>query len=96
VINNHLKLTEFVEAGCWLQLTAGSLVGRFGPQAQQTGFKIIDEGWNCLLATDAHNLSSRPPLLSEGRDAVAVRYGIELAQSMVFEKPAKILGLCLT
>ncbi len=93
IMANPEKIGEFAEAGCWLQLTAGSLVGRFGPQAQQTAFKIIDAGWNCLLATDAHNLENRPPLLSEGRAALCDRYGEAVANSMVLEKPARILGL---
>lgn len=87
------KINEFAEAGCWLQLTAGSLVGRFGPQAQEAAYAIIDEGWNCLIATDAHNLNNRPPLLSEGRIALQKRYGDAVAKSMVQDKPAKILGL---
>ena len=95
IMANPEKVNEFAEAGCWLQLTAGSLVGRFGPQAQQAAFKIIDEGWNCMVATDAHNLNSRPPLLSEGKTALQQRYGDAVAHSMVFEKPARILGLTL-
>lgn len=89
------KVNEFAEAGCWLQLTAGSLVGRFGPQAQLAAFQIIDEGWSCVVATDAHNLNNRPPLLSEGKAALQQRYGDAVAHSMVFEKPARILGLTL-
>lgn len=87
------KIKPFTEAGCWLQLTAASLAGRFGVPAQQTAFKLIDAGWNCVAATDAHNLRSRPPLLSEGRDALRSRYGDVVAQAMVNDMPAKILSL---
>jgi protein-tyrosine phosphatase len=95
IMANPDKVNEFAEAGCWLQLTAGSLVGRFGPQAQQAAFRILDKDWNCVVATDAHNLANRPPLLSEGRAALQQRYGDAVAHSMVFEKPARILGLTL-
>jgi protein-tyrosine phosphatase len=93
IMTNTDNLEDFAEAGCWLQLTAGSLTGRFGSQAQQAAFKIIDAGWDCLLATDAHNLQGRPPLLSEGRSALVKRYGEAVANSMVLEKPGRILGL---
>ncbi|MBP6483247.1 MAG: hypothetical protein KA254_01355 [Rhodoferax sp.] len=89
------KIDEFAEAGCWLQLTAGSLVGRFGAPAQQAAYAMIDEGWNCLVATDAHNLANRPPLLSEGRAALQQRYGDAMAKAMVLDKPARILGLAV-
>jgi protein-tyrosine phosphatase len=96
IMANPDKVREFTEAGCWLQLTAGSLAGRFGAQAEQTAFKLIDEGWNCLTATDAHNLNNRPPRLSEGKEALRKRYGDQVAHSMVFEKPAQIIGLSTT
>jgi protein-tyrosine phosphatase len=93
VMINTEKIRPFTEAGCWLQLTAGSLAGRFGVPAQQTAFKLIDEGWNCVAATDAHNMRYRPPLLSEGRDALRSRYGDAVANTMVHDKPGTILGL---
>ena len=96
IMANPAKVHEFAEAGCWLQLTAGSLAGRFGPVAQQVAFSLIDDGWNCVVATDAHNLHNRPPLLSEGRAVLRQRYSEQMAQSMVFEKPARILGLTTT
>jgi protein-tyrosine phosphatase len=95
IMANPDKVREFTQAGCWLQITAGSLTGRFGPPAQQTAFKLIDEGWNCVLATDAHNMQSRPPLLREGKDMLATRYGETAAHSMVIKKPSQILGLAI-
>jgi protein-tyrosine phosphatase len=93
IMANTEKVRPFTEAGCWLQLTAGSLAGRFGNPAQLTAFKLIDEGWDCVAATDAHNLEHRPPLLSEGREALRKRYGDAVAQAMVQDKPARIIGL---
>ncbi len=93
IMANPDKVSEFTEAGCWLQLTAGSLSGRFGPQAEQAAFALIDAGWNCLAATDAHNLNNRPPRLAEAKQALSTRYGDVVAQAMVYDKPAKIWGL---
>lgn len=87
------KIHEFTDAGCWLQLTSGSLAGRFGPVAQSVAFQLVEEGWHCIAATDAHNLTSRPPLLSEGRDVLRTRYGEAVAHCMVVERPGQILGL---
>ena len=93
VMANPERISEFTEAGCWLQLTAGSLAGHFGPQAEQAAFALIDRGWNCLAATDAHDLRNRPPLLSLGRQVLQERYGEHIAHSMVYTKAARILGL---
>jgi protein-tyrosine phosphatase len=93
VMTHPEKIHEFTEAGCWLQLTSGSLAGRFGPDAQRVAFQLVEEGWHCIAATDAHNLTSRPPLLSEGRATLSNRYGEAVAHSMVVERPGQILGL---
>lgn len=93
IMANIDKVREFTEAGCWLQLTAGSLAGRFGSQSEQAAFALIDAGFNCLAATDAHDLHNRPPLLSEGKEALRARYGELVAHSMVYTKPSQILGL---
>lgn len=87
------RIQEFTDAGCWLQLTAGSLSGRFGQTIQNVAFDLIEEGHHCIAATDAHNLTSRPPLLSEGRNVLRHRYGDAVANSMVVERPGQIFGL---
>jgi protein-tyrosine phosphatase len=86
------KIDEFAEAGCWLQLTSGSLTGRFGNAAQKAAFTIIEAGWYSVLATDAHNIKDRPPLLCEGREALRQHFGDAVATNMVTDRPAKILG----
>ena len=87
------KLRPFVDMGCWLQLTAGSLSGRFNPVIGQTAWRLLESGWNCIVATDAHDLRHRPPLLSEGRDALAKRFGEQFALDHVRFRPARILGM---
>ena len=46
-----------------------------------------------MLATDAHNLEGRRPLLREGAAAAAQIIGVEAAQDLVETHPLKIMGL---
>lgn len=85
-------LIGMVDAGCWLQLTAGSIAGRFGEAAKATAHYILERNWAHVIATDAHNLEHRPPVLSEGRDAAARIVGAEQAEQMVRQRPAAIVG----
>lgn len=87
------RVREFVDAGCWLQLTAGSLTGHFGAGAQAAAVKLLNEGWVQVIASDAHNLQHRPPLLSGGRAAAAAVVGDALAVQLVQHNPARILGM---
>lgn len=75
------------DAGVWMQITAGSLTGRFGKAARHWGERMLDDGMVHILATDAHDLRHRPPLLAEGRDAAARRVGPADAARMVLARP---------
>lgn len=83
----------FVDAGCWLQLTAASVTGEFGAGALRAARHLVDEDLAWVLATDAHNLAHRPPRLAEGRAVLADWAGEAIARRMVSDRPAQIIGL---
>lgn len=87
------KIHPFVDSGCWLQITAGSIAGRFGETSRKTAVTLIQNEWAHVIASDAHNIDHRPPILGEGRDAVAELVGEKMAWQMVRDRPARILGL---
>lgn len=93
VIAHPERIHPFVDAGCWLQITAGAITGRFGEASRITAVSILEKDWAYVIASDAHNMAHRPPVLSEGRDAVAKLLGEDVAWSMVRERPARILGV---
>lgn len=85
------RLVPLLDAGCRLQVTAGSLCGCFGEGAKSTAVKLLENGWVHVLATDAHNLSHRPPALADGRRAAAAIVGDALAWEMVSGRPQRML-----
>lgn len=78
-------------AGVLMQLTAGSLTGRFGRRPRYWSERMLAEGRVHLLATDAHDTRRRPPLLAEARDFVAHRFGADEAKRLVETNPLQIL-----
>ncbi len=80
------------QRGAWMQLTAGSLTGRFGESARYWGERMLDEGLVHILATDAHSPKRRPPLLAEGVEAAKRWVGAEEAMRLVIERPEAILA----
>ena len=79
-------------AGVWMQITAGSLTGAFGRNAQYLAERMLDEGLVHILATDAHDTERRPPILSRGRQLAAARVGESEAQHLVATRPAGVLN----
>ena len=84
------RLAEWVKAGALVQVTASSLTGRFGKTALASAQKFLDWNWVHFLATDAHNLESRPPVLSEGYEYVRKRYGAETAERLCVTNPRAV------
>ena len=66
--------------------------GQDGQDRRESGSHhvLLANRWVHFLATDAHNLSSRPPRLSEARDLVAKKYGVEYADSLVTANPMAV------
>lgn len=92
-IETHYEIFgRLAHNGAWMQLTSGSLTGRFGRRPKYWGERMLDERIVDILATDAHHIDKRPPLLAEGRDAAAIRVGAEEAWHMVSTRPRGILA----
>jgi protein-tyrosine phosphatase len=81
------RLLGWIESGCYVQITAQSLAGRFGAAAERTAFEYLDRNWVQFVATDAHSMRSRPPRLRKAYDQVASRYGAETAGALFRENP---------
>jgi len=92
IMRNYHRVEAFIDMGCMLQVTSGSISGRFGEPPRKAAAYMLEQGWVDILASDAHNLRSRPPELSDGKAAAAVVVGFEKAQRLVFDKPGYIAG----
>jgi protein-tyrosine phosphatase len=86
------KFIEAARAGAWIQLTGGSLLGRFGPRVKKITERFLTDGVTHLLASDGHNLKNRTPELSEARDAAALIVGEEEADRLVQGRPAAVIA----
>lgn len=82
---------EAARKGAWIQLTAGSVTGRFGRHVQKISERFLNDGITHLLATDAHNLGNRSPNLKEARDAVIAFLGEEEANRLVIDRPRAVI-----
>ena len=89
-------LDACADLGLAFQLTSGSLLGRFGPRAQETAHAILVRAadWPLVIASDTHDLHDRTcSLLGEARDAAAAVVGEERAQEMVDSRPRAMIAL---
>lgn len=90
VMRSPSRLKAFIDQGCLLQVTAGAVSGRFGARAQELAEELIREGSVTLIASDAHNVTHRPPLMREGFEAVARLVGDVRAEELAITVPWRL------
>jgi len=90
IMKSPSKLKPFLQQGCLTQVTAQSVAGGFGSQAQSIAEELLEQGCVTILATDAHNAEHRPPVLRPGVHAAAKIVGNQKAAELVQANPRKI------
>jgi protein-tyrosine phosphatase len=82
IMRNPAVLDEYLEVGCLLQVTAGALTGHFGGTAEQVALQFLDQDKISFVASDAHNLQYRPPVLSQAYKLITQRRGEDVALAL--------------
>lgn len=85
-------IEEWAAQGRYMQVTAQSLLGVFGPKAREFAVKLLDRGLVHFLASDGHNVKHRPPRLDQGFEWVAGNYSPRLAHLLCVEHPRAVLA----
>lgn len=90
IMADYQKLEMLCKHHCLFQVTAASLCGQFGDNAQTIASQMLTENKVTILATDAHNAKRRPPNLLAGMKAAAEIVGQQQAQALVYDTPKLI------
>ena len=85
------RLQRWVENGAYLQVTGGSLLGVFGPDARKFSEELLARGLAHFLASDAHDLDRRSPRLDQVRAHVAERYNEDYAEALLNTHPRAVI-----
>jgi len=60
-------IRTLIDDGAWVQITADSFTGYFGRKARYWAERFMTEGVIHVIASEAHNVDGRPPILSEAK-----------------------------
>ena len=82
------RLYGWLHQGCYVQVTAASLLGRFGRSAAEWVEQWLKENRIHFIASDAHNLTGRPLRLREAYEKVATLRGVNVAEALFHDNPA--------
>lgn len=82
---------RWLELGCHIQLTAGSVVGKYGNRVHKTADFLLKNGMACCVASDAHGTARRNNNLLEVQSYLSLYYSRQCAKALLWENPMKIL-----
>ena len=86
------RLGTLLGRGVLAQVTGGSLLGEFGPQAQRLAEQIVRANLGAIVASDAHRARTRPPRMGEARRRLVELVGDAAAERLTLTNPAAILA----
>lgn len=90
----HRNLREIERLKDWgiiLQVDSQSLLGCLGYGSKVRARRLLETGAVDLIASDAHDLTSRPPQLNLCFEFVSRKYGEDYAQHLFFDEPLRML-----
>ncbi len=85
------RMNLWKQMGCLFQINRGSLLGRYGHQAQQMSLALVRRGFATVVATDAHSPVMRTP---QARDVYALlhqHFSPATADALMKHNPQRIL-----
>ena len=91
VCKDPRAVVSWLDLGCHLQLTGGSVLGEYGKTAQQTATLLLKNDLVACVASDAHSLTHRSNFLMGAFDHISVQYSKQYAKLLFYETP---MGIC--
>lgn len=92
LLRERLELLElWVDQGCFVQVTALSILGRFGKGAKEAADRLLRNSLVHFLASDAHDCERRTPAMDGAWKHVSKEFGECAARGLLETNPAAAL-----
>jgi len=92
VLAQPAVVASLVDAGCLLQVTAGSITGSFGTDVQKLAWRLIERGQVHFVATDAHGAGTRRPQMRAAFQKTVELAGYRAACDLFHNHPDAVLN----
>ena len=95
--NNEKRVKELIDMGCYTQINSSSVLK---PRLFRDKYRLFKKRAQYFLAhnlvhcvaSDMHNLSSRPPYMEQAFDTISHQYGKERAEELFLVNPQLIIS----
>ena len=84
-------IDDLIEMGCYIQVNAGSVMGKAGQKAKHFVRTMLKRRQVHFVATDAHDMEKRAPRLSDCAYFIQKKYGGNYSQQLFNENPLHVI-----
>ena len=85
-------IDDLIDMGCYIQVNAGSVMGKFGAKTKRFVKKALKQQQVHFIATDAHDMDKRAPYLSGCADYIGKKYGKDYRKKLFYENPQYVIS----
>ena len=94
--NNEKRVRELIDMGCYTQVNSShvlkpKLFGETYKFIEKRARYFLERDLVHVIASDMHNLDSRPPYMEDARQIISKKYGRDKAEEPFVENPRKII-----
>ena len=94
--NNEKRVRDLINMGCYTQVNSSSILKPklFGDTykfMKKRARYFLERDLVHIVASDMHNLDSRPPYMKEAYEIVSKKYGLDKARELFVENPEKVI-----
>ena len=94
--NNEKRVRELIDMGCYTQVNSSHvlkprLFGETYKFMKKRAQYFLERDLVHVIASDMHNLDSRPPYMEEAYQIISKKYGRAKAEELFVENPRKII-----
>lgn len=94
--NNEKRVRELIDMGCYTQVNSShvlkpKLFGETYKFMKKRAQYFLERDLVHVIASDMHNLDSRPPYMEEAYQIISKKYGRAKAEELFVENPRKII-----
>jgi protein-tyrosine phosphatase len=86
------SILKLVDQGCMIQVTASAFTGYWGDPIQKVAEWLLKKHAIHVVASDAHDVKKRPPVLSAARRRITELANEATAKMLVQDNPAAIVA----
>lgn len=86
------EIKQLQECGVLIQIDAQSPFGGWGKKARKRSRMLVEHYFADIIASDAHDMLARPPIMSACYNYVADKCGERYAKKVFYENPLDVLN----